>query len=723
MKSGGLKRWVESRRTTLVCLLLAAATFVVYGRVATFEFVNYDDAAMLLENPVVLCGLTLRGFLWALTSFYHEYWHPVTWLSHMLDFQLFGLQAGGHHLVSLGLHIANTLLLYAVLQRMTGAWKRSALVAALFALHPLHVESVAWIAERKDVLSGCFFMLALWAYVRYAEVRCPKSNVRRQNPATRNTQHATPFYLLSLSFFALGLMCKPMVMTLPFVLLLLDFWPLQRCQPAPYNLKPSARKFHPSSFILHPLLLEKLPFFLLTVASGAITYAWARNSGNLLPAEKEPWGLRLANVPVSYARYLGKMIWPTHLAVPYPMPSHWPWWQTGGAVLILVLITLFVVRRLRSAPYLIVGWLVFLGMLVPTIRLAHAGFQSIADRYTYLPSIGLFLAVVWAAADWGGRCSGRIPGRPVLLAGAAAVALSLYGCLAWVQVGTWRNSFILWNHCLAIFPNNGVAYCNLGSDFLQKGNLDEAVKQFQQAIRVEPTVAYSYNGLGTACAMQGKMDEAITMFSKAIALNPGLEGGHFNLGSAYLLKGKLPEAVAELKIALRLKPDNLEAQKKLADALLKTGEAAEAIPYCEAVIKAEPQNAHAHFALGSACLEEKRPAQAAANFKEAVRLAPDSPECLNALAWVYATCPQAELRNGAEAVRLAERACRITQRQKTAVLDTLAAACAEAGRFAEAVETTDEIRALALSAHDTNTVETARQRLELYRAGKPYRDK
>jgi len=748
MKSGGWKAMSESRRAALVGLGLAAVTLAAYGGVWRFDFTNYDDDSMVQGNPVVCAGLTGRGVAWALSTSYFEYWHPVTWLSHMLDCELFGLRAGGHHLVSLGLHIASTLLFFGVLRRMTGALWRSAMVAALFALHPLHVESVAWIAERKDVLSGFFCMLTLWAYCRYAE---------RAGKGLVITDHRLLYYALALCCFALGLMSKPMLMTLPFVLLLLDYWPLRRnaegrrqndevSQP-PAAAGPSP--VHPAFSILHPLLLEKLPFFALTAASCAITYAWARSSENLLSADKEPWGLRLANVPISYARYLGKLLWPTGLAVPYPMPTHWAWWQTGGAVLVLALMTLFAVRRARSAPYLIVGWLIFLGVLFPTIRLVQSGFQSIADRYTYIPSIGIFIAVVWAIADWGERRGGvgvppaaawrkgrpasrraagpvtvdsRPSGRVAWLTAAAAAALLLCGYLTRVQAATWRNSLTLWTHSLAVCPDNGVAHCNLGNHFLHRGILDEAAKQYREAIRIEPAAAFPYNGLGTADAMQAKLDDAIAMFLKAIALKPGLEAAHYNLGSAYLIQGKLAEAIAELKAALRLDENNIDAKKKLADALLKMNRDAEALPYCEAIVKAEPRDAQIWFMLGSAYLAARQWEPAAASFQEALRLAPDVPACMNALAWIYAASPRPQLRNGAKAVRLAEAACKLTRREQTAFLDTLAAAYAEAGRFEAALKTTEELRAVAAAAHDTNMVEMAQQRLDLYKAGKPCRD-
>jgi len=378
MNPGGLKSFITSRRIALLWVLLAAPTVIAYWQVSAFEFTNYDEFVMILQNPYVLGGLTLKGLSWALTTSWFEYWHPLTWLSHMLDCELFGLNPGWHHLVSLGFHVANTLLLFTVLQRMTGALWRSAMVAALFALHPLHVESVAWIAERKDVLSGFFFFLTLWAYARYTEVQSPKSKVQSPESmaggqcsvvtphASRITFYASRIYLLSLLFFACGLMSKPMLVTLPFVLLLLDYWPLRRLR-----LKTQDPR-------LKILLIEKLPFFALTVASCVVTYLGAKAGGNVLSAARVPWGLRLANVPVSYVRYLGKMIWPTDLIAMYPMPDHWPGWQVGGAVVVVVLISLFAVLRARSAPYLIVGWLFFLGILVPTIGIVQAGFQSIA---------------------------------------------------------------------------------------------------------------------------------------------------------------------------------------------------------------------------------------------------------------------------------------------------------------------------------------------------------
>src|SRR5579859_4711924 len=364
----------KPRPAWLISLFLALATLAVYWQVHSFEFTNYDELFMIVKNPIVRAGLTPEGVAWALTTSWFEYWHPVTWLSLMLDCELFGLNSGWHHVVNLAFHLTNTLLLFAVLRRFTSSYWRSVVVAALFALHPLHVESVAWVAERKDVLSCLFFLLTLLAYDRYVEESKPK------------TPKANAWYCGALGFFALGLMSKPMLITLPFVLLLLDYWPLKRFKIESLSSKAQA-------FGL--LIREKVPFFVLTAASCVISYLGVKSGGSILSAEAVPWSVRLANVPVSYAKYLLKTIYPAHLAILYPMPAHVPLWQVAGSLVLLGLMTALVVFKLRSAPYLFVGWFIFLGMLVPTVGFVQAGFQSMADRYMYIPAIGLFVAVTW----------------------------------------------------------------------------------------------------------------------------------------------------------------------------------------------------------------------------------------------------------------------------------------------------------------------------------------
>ncbi|HQL79871.1 MAG TPA: tetratricopeptide repeat protein [Verrucomicrobiota bacterium] len=602
MKTAGLNRAQETRLTALVGLGLAVVTAAVYWQVRSFDFINHDDPQLLLENPVVAGGLTLRNILWAFSTAYYEYWHPLTWLSHMLDYQLFGARPGWHHLMSVGLHIANSILLFAVLRRMTGALWHSATVAALFALHPTHVESVAWLAERKDVLSGLFFMLTVWAYARYAE--CRRKNAEcRMTPAS--SLQSPAFYLLSLLLFACGLMSKPMVVTLPFVLLLLDYWPLRRLQLATHHA--------PSSLLR--LVLEKLPFFALTAASCAITYSWAVTTGNTAAAINEPWGLRLANAPVSYVRYIGKTIWPADLTVLYPMPGSWAWWQVGGTVLVLALISWAVLARARSSPYGLVGWLIFLGMLFPTIRLFQSAHQSIADRYTYLPSIGLFLAFVWAAADW----SRRRRWSDTIAPGGMVLLLLVCAILCHRQVAHWRNSVTLFSHALTVTSGNYVAHQNLGEALAREGRAAEAESHFSAALRLRPQVPELHCGLAQALLQQGSTRAALE------------------------------------------------------------------------------------------------------HYHEALRLRPDWPGVLNNLAWLLATHPSAEFRNGPHAVPLAERACQLTGGTNLALLATLAAAYAEAGRFPEAVSAQQKACDLAATRGQA-PLEPLQRRLELYRSGQPYHE-
>src|ERR1039458_9547141 len=393
------------RRDWQIMALLAAATVAVFWQVSRHEVVNFDDPAYVTHTPMVQQGLTWPGVAWAFGELHGEatYWHPVTWLSHMLDCQLFGLKPAGHHLSSLFLHTLNTILLFVLLRRMTGQRAPSAMVAALFALHPLQVDSVAWIAERKNVLSTVFFMLTLWAYVRYVEDGRQKTKASAAHLKSSITHHPSLFYALSLVLFALGLMSKPMLVTLPFVLLLLDYWPLQRCQPALGSLKPSARRFHPSSFILHPLLLEKLPFLALSAASSLVTIQAHASLGALVSAEQLPVSYRLANAVVAAALYLRKLVWPVDLSVFYMHPGQWPAEAVFGSALLLLGLTALTVWQARRRPYLIVGWLWFLGTLVPVIGLVQAHVQALADRFAYVPAIGVFVMVVWAAAEWAAR--------------------------------------------------------------------------------------------------------------------------------------------------------------------------------------------------------------------------------------------------------------------------------------------------------------------------------
>jgi hypothetical protein len=467
LKAESLPAGLDDRwRVSGVCIFLAVIIWMVFGQTLGHEFVNYDDDLYVYENPVVQKGLTWEGFRWALTYGGIGHWHPLTWLSHMLDCQLYGLNAGGHHLTNLLLHGAATILLFLVLRRMTGTLWRSAFVAAVFAIHPLRVESVAWVAERKDVLSGLFFMLTLWAYVRYVQ-RQSRVEGRGSNaqatPALGSRLWTFDYYLVLL-FFALGLLSKNMLVTLPFVLLLLDYWPLNRLAG-----------FSPG--VLLRRVAEKIPLFVLTIGSCMATALVPE----IRSADTLPFGLRMENALVSYVIYLWQMIHPSGLACLYPNPaSYLPLWQVAGALGLLLAISGAVWAFRQKHPWLVVGWLWYLGMMVPVIGIVQISHYAHADRYTYLPQIGLYLLLTWAAAD---LCAGWRHRRVVLGGGSAIILMALIFC-AHTQSSYWRNSESLWTHALTCTSDNYIAHNNLGNALLEKGEVDEAMAQYQKALEI-----------------------------------------------------------------------------------------------------------------------------------------------------------------------------------------------------------------------------------------------
>ena len=481
------KRLSSRDRILLLGLALTLSTLVVYWQVQGHAFVTLDDYQYVVENPHVRHGLTPQGIVWAFTTGYASNWHPLTWLSHMLDCTLYGLNPKGHHLNSLLLHLANTLLLFWVLRRMTAALWRSAFVAALFALHPLHVESVAWVAERKDLLSTLFWMMTVGAYARYVE----RPGLGR--------------YLLTLLLFAFGLMAKPMLVTLPFVLLLLDYWPLGRRHLAPLRL-----------------IREKLPFFALTTISSIITFSVQKSWGAVISTL--PLKDRIANALVSYVTYIGKTMWPVNLACFYPHPlDTLPRWQVGGSLLLLVGISIFVIRAGRRCPYLPVGWFWYLGTLVPVIGLVQVGAQAMADRYTYIPLIGLFLITAWTAAEVGSKRS-RL--RMSLWVG---MLLPFLAVGSWLQAQSWRTSVTLFEHALAVTRNNQIAHNNLGNILARQGRFKEASYHLSAAVRLNPNHATSQNNLGSLFMQQGRLQEAIAHLSKAVQIDPEMQEARFNL--------------------------------------------------------------------------------------------------------------------------------------------------------------------------------------------------
>ena len=672
-----------------VCLFLIAITWLVFGQTLGHEFVNFDDHVYVYENPVITGGLTLPGIIWAFTHSHARNWHPLTTISHMLDCQLFGLNAGGHHFTNVFLHTIAVVLLFLVLRQMTGSpsrtgsvW-RSAFVAALFAIHPLHVESVAWISERKDVLSGVFFMLTLGAYVRYA----------RQPSAAR--------YIMMSILFACGLMSKPMLVTLPFVLLLLDYWPLGR-GPAFAKL-PSPKRFGESRAtarqadvgsqwsVVRGLVFEKIPLFALSAASCLATLLVQRQAAGSI--DQLPFAWRVNNAIVTSIAYIWQMLWPVKLAVFYPHPDNrLPLWQVVLAVALLIAITAAVIALRQKRPYLITGWLWYLGMLVPVIGLVQVGEQARADRYTYLPQIGLYLALAWTIAD----LSVSWRRRREILGVAAATLITALIWRAWIQTSYWKNSETLWTHTLAVTTDNDVAHNNLGFIFLQRGELDEAISHFQTALNIRansPQTHYNlgsalvHNNLGNALVRKKLVDEAIAHYEKAVELRPDYADGHYNLGSALLQEGRIDEAIAHWQKTVSIQPNDAEAHTTLGDALLRKGEIGQAI----------------------------------AHYQAALEFAPQSISTLNNLAWALSTCPDASLRNGAKAIELAEKADQLSGGKNPIFIRTLAAAYAENGRFNDAIETAQRALQLATAQDNFALANKLEKDLDLYRTNSPLR--
>ncbi len=885
-----------------ICALLALAVGLVFGQTVRHEFVNFDDNMYVYENPQVSRGLGAQGIAWVFTHSHGGNWHPLTGLSHMADCQLYGLNAGGHHLTNVLLHAAAAVLLFLVLWRMTGGFWPSALAAAVFAVHPLRVESVAWIAERKDVLSGLLFVLTLGAYVRY--VRNPFSLGR---------------YLLLLAVFALGLMAKPMLVTLPLVLLLLDYWPLGRMARAAADGSVAGGERSNRFSVPLRLVREKLPLLLVAVVFCVVTF-WLQGNASALNTHLSVWW-RITNALVSYVTYLGQLFYPVGLAVFYPYPSgNPPVGKAIGALVVLACISVGVLACGRRCPYLLVGWLWYLGMLVPVIGLVQQGSQARADRFTYLPQIGLYVALAWGAAD---VCRSWPHRRWVCGAASALVLAVLMGC-AWRQTSFWCDSQTLWTHALACTTGNTRAHYNLGVDLADRNRTDEAMAQYRKALEIKPDFAEAHNNLGSALIDQGRFDEAIDHcrkaletqpdnaiihaclgralvsghrfeeaighYRKALEINPDYADAyyflgvalahlgrldeaigryrksleiqpnsaivhtmlgialasrgqldeavehyrksleiqphdaethynlafalarlgrldeaighyrksleiqpnsaiihtrlgialasrgqldeavehyrksleiqprdaetHYNLAFALARLGRLDEAIAHYRKGLDVKPDDAEARYQLGLALQRQGKIDEALAQYRQAVKIKPGYAEARNNLGAAlqsrgrideAIAEYRKAleikpdyarvyynlgtvlagrgrfdEALAQFRRALEFKPNDADAQNNLAWLLATCPADSLRNGAAAIEHAQRANQLCGGGRADVLNTLAAAYAEAGRFPEAVAAARKALELAAQQNHRDWVDVLRARIALYEAGKPY---
>jgi tetratricopeptide (TPR) repeat protein len=589
-----------------ISLALVIATVVVYLPVRHHEFVEFDDGKLVTENPNLQDGLTWRSVRWALTAgLTHadrnaDYWRPLSFLSHAVDIELFGLRPAGHHLMNVGIHAAAAVALFLVLQSMTHAPWRCALVAALFALHPLRVESVAWAAERKDVLSGLFFMLTLGAYVGY--VRHPFSLAR---------------YLAVALWFALGLMSKSMVVTLPFVLLLLDYWPLGRTRWAEPVVAGNHVTMPPGQ-----LLREKLPLFALAAASGLVTFR-----GRAVPDEigllaKIPLAMRIGNALLSYGRYIGKVFWPTGLAVFYPLHPGLSTAAVMGAGVGLVGVTAAVIWGARRRPWLVTGWFWYLGMLVPVIGVLQGAGESMADRFTYLPSVGLFIMLCWSVPR---RAMERRISEVITCVVAAAV-LTVCAALSRVQLGYWKDSETLFRHALDVTRDNWLAHNNLGAALERAGRVQEAMTQWEQTLRIKPDDAKAYYNLGVALWRTGKVQEAMTQWEQALRIKPDYAKAHYNLGNALLQAGNVKEAIGHYVQALRIKPDYVEAHYNLGIALEQAGRIPEAIEHLQQALRIKPDYAEAHYNLGTTLGQAGRIPEAIEHLEQALRIKPDYAE-------------------------------------------------------------------------------------------------
>ena len=663
--------------TVIIYLFLAGISLAVFAQTIRYEFVNFDDDLYVYNAPGIQAGLTIKGIGLAFISQHARNWHPLTTLSHMLDCQLYGLNAGGHHATNIILHTIAVLLLFQVLQQMTGAVWKSAIVAALFAVHPLHVESVAWISERKDVLSAVFFLLMLGAYGRYA--RAPS--------ITR--------YLAVVVLFAAGLMSKPMLVSAPIVLLLLDYWPLRRFeQPSLTTGKRKIAQCNNQRQIISRLLLEKIPLLILSVAACVITFILQKRAAGAIPPLPLLW--RVQNAFVSYAIYAWKTLWPTDLAVFYPHPNDTlAIWEVISAIVLLLAVTAAAIVFRRQRPYLFTGWFWYLVMLVPVIGIIQVGEQGHADRYTYLPHIGLFLLAVWLAADAIGVRRSRSQ-----FAVATALAIAIVAALAWrafIQTSYWRNSETLWTHALAVTPDNDVAHNNLGYLCAGRGELDKAISHFESAARIRSGKRDAHYDLGSAfvqmnladdLARKGRSDEAMVHYEEAIRLQPNYADAYYNRGSVLFAKGRTDEAIADWEKTLQIQPNDADAHTGLGNALLRKGSLHEAI----------------------------------AHYEKALGLAPEDPHSRNNIAWVLATASDASIRDGARAVGFAQEAVQLSGGREPLFLRTLAAAYAESGRFSEALAVVQQAVAIATMQEKTDVRNHLEKDLVLYRGRLPLRE-
>jgi protein O-mannosyl-transferase len=569
------KYLANNLKTLLICLFLTASSVALFSQTIYYDFINFDDPTYIINNPHLKNGIILESLAWAFKATHAANWHPLTWISHMLDVHIFGMNPGGHHLTNVVFHILNTLLLFIVFLRMTRMHWHSAFIAILFAIHPLHVESVAWVSERKDVLCAFFWFLTMLSYTWYA------------------TQPSVYRYSFVMLCFVLGLMSKPMIVTLPFVLLLIDYWPLNRLKSCHSKaLNSVSQKTTPIIY----LIWEKSPLFILVALSCMMTYYAQKQVGSVAPLENIPFDARIANIIVSYLSYIVKMIYPFNLAVFYPFPETITWLHFNGAGLMLAAISMIALIKINQWPYVAVGWLWFLGTMVPVIGFVQIGAQSMADRYTYIPIIGLFIIITW----WIPALLENFRYKRVFFIASAISIIGILTVLSWKQVGYWKNSITLFEHALRVTSDNYLAHNNLGNALSHQGETHEAIRHYQKALKINPKNEKAHFNLAIIFSRQNRAQDAMLHYRKALDINPDFEKAHFNLGVMLQKMGKNEEAIAHYQRAIQIKPDFREAYINLGVALLQQGNRDGAIDCFQKALEITPDDMKAKNLLKKA---------------------------------------------------------------------------------------------------------------------------
>jgi tetratricopeptide (TPR) repeat protein len=700
-----VKTGINKKRVLLfISAFIVVSTLMAYEPMRHNDFVSYDDPKYITENPDIKAGITWESFWQSFTQPHYYMWHPLTTLSHKLDCQLFGLNPFAHHFVSLLFHISNALLLFWILTNITGATWPSAFVAAVFALHPLQVESVAWAAERKTVLSGLFWLLTIAVYIHYTR----RPGISR--------------YILLLAVFGLCIMTKPVVVTLPFVLLLLDYWPLEQVRLG-HNAenKNPAKSFSGLQKIpVGRLIAEKIPLFVMSGILGLMTFAAQRGGGAVVTLDRIPLDYRIANAFLSYTNYIGKMIWPSRLAVFYPHPNaNFSKDTLAISVLLFLLMLVFSIYIGRRKKYIAVGWLWYVVALVPVIGLVQSGSQAMANRYMYIPMVGLLIIVAWGVKD----IVANKRHLQIVAAVSAAVVLSIAVTFTRMQVRNWQNSLTLFDYALKTTENNTIAENSYGCALYDEGRVDEAIEHLKKAVHISPIYFDAHNNLGKAFIKQKRPNEAIACFNELLQKSDKSAEVHYYLALALGMQKRYDDAIRHFARALELDPQYPKAHEKMGIALLAAGKPNEAIEHLKEGLQTTENQADVYANLGVAYIKLGKYEEAIQNLTKAVESKPDSIDALNNLAWLLATGGDITGEDANQAIGFAERACELTMHKEPKLLDTLAAAYAAAGRYEEAVKTAKQAVDMAKAGGLEDQVIEIQSRMELYKTGKRYLQK